>query len=59
MNSKIDTFLAKGQTKEDCRALREACRKDDISPLKAFQYKLVGAMFLINILIVWIIKKFG
>lgn len=58
INSKLDTLLAKAVTKDDCQAKRHECKKENLEPIRAFQYKLIGAILMINIVIAIVIKKF-
>ena len=59
MNTKIDTLLERSVSKDDCYKKTAECYRSNIEPLKAFQYRFMGAILIINIVAMYAIKKWG
>jgi hypothetical protein len=57
INGKVDRLLERTVSKDDCQKSKQVCYKENIEPLKAFMYKLIGALLIINVVLVLVIKK--
>jgi len=57
INGKVDRLLERTVSKDDCQKSKQVCYKENIEPLKAFMYKLIGAILILNVVLAFAMKK--